>query len=165
MLTTLTYYLTKIPNDYNQAFNIVQNNIKNNVKLILNLNDFNKKIDELINNIGKDNPYDQAEKIRLEFLKNLSLLYDNLDVNVTEEYKLQAAPNTNILPIDDRRRLDENVDIEIESIQAVINLIDIRIVNLTQNISNSDGIINITSQINQINNLIDVQLINLDNTM
>ena len=163
--STLKNYLIKIPNDYNQAFDTTQNNIINNVKLTLNLTQFNKKIDELINTIGKENPYEQAEKIREEFFVNLSKLYDNLTENVTEEYKLQSAPKTEILPIDDRRRLEENVDIEIESIQAMINLIDIRIVNLIQNISNNDEIINITSQLNQINNIIDVHLINLDNTM
>ena len=162
---TIKTYLTKIPKDYNTAYNTVQNRIINNVKLNLDVTDFEKEIKELKDKIGKSNPYEEAEKIREEFFKELSLLYENLEKTVNDEYSAQALDGTSILPINNIRRLDENVDIEIESIQAIINLIDIRFAQLTQNISNSDGVVSVTNKLNQINNEINVQLITLDNTM
>jgi len=123
------------------------------------------KINELKNKIDNSNPYEEAEKIREEFFKELSLLYDDLEKAVNDEYSEQANEGTGILPINNKRRLDENVDIEIESIQAIINLIDIRFAQLTQDISNSEGVVGITSKLNEINNLINTQLITLDNTM
>ena len=54
---------------------------------------------------------------------------------------------------------------EIDSIQAIINLIDIHFAKLTKDISNSKGVISNTNNLNQINNIINFQLITLDNKM
>ena len=160
----ITTNLVKIPKDYNENFNKIQNLIINNVQLTLDTNSFKKKIEELKKTIGNSKPYEEAEKIRNEFFTNFSLLYKNFENVVKDEYSAQALDGTHILPYkNNRRRLDED-DIEIETIQAVINLIDIGFSKLIQKLTKFDDV-NITNTFNQINNAINVQLLLLDNTM
>ena len=163
--STILKFLEQIPNHYYKTFNDAQNSIKNNVRLEIDLSKFNAKIQELKNTLGYQNISQEAETVRKEFINNLTLLYENLETDVRNNYTRQTSTKTDILKIDNRRRLDENVDIEIESIQKTINLIDISMINLIQNISNSDEIIDISNKINQINNIINVQLLLLDNSM
>ena len=164
--SSITYYLKKIPSDYNKTYKEVQDKIKNNVRLTLNLSEFEKSINDLKKKINSSKPYEEAQKIRTEFFNKFISLYDGFEDIVTKDYSEQVGIDTEILPIEKQlRRLDEKVDIEIESIQAIINLIDIQFFKLSQNISNSAGIVNITNELNQINNAIDVQLIMLDNTL
>ena len=161
---TIIDELENIPYDYNSTFNEIQNSIIENVKLTLDLSKFKEKIEELENNINQEDLQEEAENIKEDFFNNLTLLYENLENEVKKNYANQSNNETKILPIDNKRRLYDN-DIEIESIQAILNLIDIKIANLTQNITNSEEMIKISNKLNKINNAIDVQLINLDNTM
>ena len=153
--------LINIPIIYNNTF--IQNSINN--KLNINLSNFNTKIKELSNFFINDNPYEQFELIKNEFFNNFSLLFMNLKDKVEEDYSAQTDSNSDILPINKKRRLEENIEIENDLIQSYINLIDIQIVNLIQNISNCNGIIQIFNELNLINNTINIQLINLNNTL
>ena len=156
--------LINIPIIYNNTFIKKSQNSINN-KLNINLSNFNTKIKELSNFFVDDNPYEQFELIKNEFFKNFSLLFMNLKDEVEEDYSAQTDPYSNILSINKKRRLEENIEIENDLIQSYINLIDIQFVYLTQNISNYNGIIQIFNELNLINNTINIQLINLNNTL
>ena len=158
-------YLEKIPDDYYKVFNNIQKLFKNNVSITVNLSSFKSKIQELKNKIENTDVSGDVEELKKNFITNLKLLYKDIETEVKKEYNEQTSIDKNILPINNRRRLDENVDIEIESIQKIINLIDISMINLFQNISNSTEAIKISDHINNINNAINVQLLLLNNTM
>ena len=162
--TTIINYLNKIPKDYNDNFDKIQKLIMNNVKLTLDTNSFKQKIKNLKDTIGNSKPYEEAEKLRDEFFKKFSSLYANLEKVVKDDYSAQALEGTNILPFKNNSRRLYKDDIEIETIQAVINLIDIRFSKLIQNLTKFDDI-NITNIFKQINSAINVQLLLLDNTM
>ena len=162
--TKIINYLNNIPKDYNDNFDKIQKLIMNNVKLTLDTNSFKQTIKNLKDKIGNSKPYEEAEKLRDEFFKKFSSLYENLENVVKDEYSAQALEGTNTLPYkNNRRRLDKD-DIEIETLQAVINLIDIRFSKLIQNLTKFDDI-DITNIFKQINSAINVQLLLLDNTM
>ena len=165
---TILSYLRSIPNDYYTVYNAIQNRISNNVRLNIALTGFKEEINELANKLKNIDPSDAAVTIRTEFFQNLSKLYENLEEDIINRYALQTdGSNIKLLKLkDNRRRLQENVvDIKIESIQEALNQIDNKIVQLTQNISNSDVILTISNNLNKINSAIETQLITLDNTM
>jgi hypothetical protein len=166
--STVVYYLKKIPTDYNTVVAQIQSAISTNVKLNIDLSAFRTKIEELAKKIQNKDPSVDVTNIRTQFYTNLTLLLNDFEKNIKRNYSKQIAEDGEILPIDKRRRLDEiekDVDIKIESIQAVINELDTKIIHLTQNIANSNAIIKIANNLNRINNEIDIQLITLDNTM
>jgi hypothetical protein len=166
--STVISYFNRIPTDYNNVAAKIQSDISTNVKLNINLNDFRTYINQIAEKLKNTDPSEEIKKIRTEFYSNLTLLFDDLENAVKQKYIKQVPEKGDILPINFGRRLDENeenVDIKIESIQAAINLIDIKIIQLTQNIANSNIIIDIANDLNQINNKIDIELITLDNTM
>ena len=161
---TLKQFLSEIPNQYKQNYEKIQRNITNNVFINIDLTSFYIKLNDLKNKNNLINSFQNLEEIREEFKQKILDLFKNFETNVKTDYNNQTSYNTNIKPINfTLRRLD--IDTQIESIQSIIDEIDIKFINLTKVLSNPENIISVSSKLNQINNAITVQLISLNNTL
>jgi hypothetical protein len=157
--------LKEIHKLYYEDFEYVQNKIISNVSLNVDIDSLYNEINDLFELLNNDLDYTEFKEDRLEFMNNFTELFEDLENWVYKDYKLQKNSITRLKSIEngERRRLDENINIE--EIQDILNIIDYKITNLTSNIFNSEKLIDLQSSINQITSEINVQLITLKNTL
>ncbi len=154
---TLKKYLQEIPNKYMYCYNYSQNKILSNVFINVDLKDFKKNL----NSPNLEN-LDNFEEIEENFKTKLDEIFKNFEAKIKTNYNQQTNNNETIKPINPNLR-NLNNNIQIESIQSIIDQIDIKFANLFK-IQNKN-LIKISNKINQIKNIIDVQLISLNNTI
>ncbi len=157
----LKQFLANILKLYYEEFEYVQNKIKSNVFLQVDINTFSKNVKKIFESLDSKLDVNEIIKDREAFMNNFTIKFNNLEEWVFNSYKKQVSPNTSLKSIENRRRLD--IDINIENIQHHIDIIDYKMKNLTLNIFNSEKLIELQSTINQITSDINVQLILLDN--
>ena len=160
---TLKQFLKNILKIYYDEFEYVQNQIKSNVFLEVDINTLSQKIQSLFDSLNDNLDENAIKKDREEFMYNFSLKYNNLQNYVLENYELQVGANTLLKSLNKKRRLD--VDIKIENVQFFIDQIDYKLKNLILNIFNSEKLIELQSTLNKITSQINIQLILLDNKL
>ena len=116
---TLKKYLQEIPNKYMQCYNYIQNNISHKVLINVDLKDFKK-------NLNSPN-LDNFEEIGENFKTKLDEIFKNFEIKTN--YNQQINNNKTIKSINfNSGNLNNNI--QIESIQSIINQIDIKFSNL-----------------------------------
>ena len=159
----LKLFLENILKLYYEDFEFVQNNIKSNVFLQVDIKSLEQKIKDLFKSLSNGINETVIISDRDEFMQNFTLKFKDLEKWVYQNYKEQHNYDTSLKSIENRRRLD--VDIKIENIQNYIDVIDYKIKNLTLNIFNSEKLIELQDKINAINSQINIQLILLENKL
>ena len=157
----IIYQQINILNLYYKEFEYVQNKIKSNVFLQVDINSLSENIKKLFESLDSNLDGSEILEDRKEFMNNFTIKFNNLEEWVFNSYKEQNGADTSLKSIEYKRRLD--IDINIENMQHYIDIIDYRMKNLTLNILNSEKLIELQSEINKITSEINVQLILLDN--
>ena len=156
--------LKTIKAKYIQSYNNVQSNINYGVYINVDLSKFQNKLNELKSFDSINDNFNQFTIIKEELESKILDLFENFTINVKNNYDKQTFLNNTIKSVNlNLRRLDN--DIQIESIQSIIDQIEIKFTNFTKVLSNLENLTSISSKLTQINNAITVQLISLNNTL
>ena len=165
-------YFEDIIKKYKENYNNISINIENNVNINLNLNNFTTFINDWNNKINTESNYDEKVKELFKSAFNISL--EQLKNNVFDSYKQQTGSGTGILNISVNRRLEETnnnetegkndtKDFEIEELQVLLNLLEIKILTFNQNKTIKETIVQLRNELNPIEKNIQKYLFNFDN--
>ena len=157
----LKQFLANILKLYYEEFEYVQNKIKSNVFLQVNINSLSENIKKIFESLDNNLDVSEIKEDREKFMNNFTIKFNSLEEWVFNSYKEQNGADTSLKSIENKRRL--GIDINIENMQHYIDIIDYKMKNLTLHILNSEKLIELQSNINQITSEINVQLILLDN--